>query len=105
MTITNTYQSPNVDVNATKRWVNGPEDKPAVYFQLYRKASTTGTEEIVGEPLLIQDVDGTGTYDVPVAFGQQLATNGLGVPYIYYVDEVDASGTRISIARIHKNDF
>ena len=102
LTITNTYQSPNVDVNATKRWVNGPEDKPAVYFQLYRKASTTGTEEIVGEPLLIQDVDGTGTYDVPVAFGQQLATNGLGVPYIYYVDEVDASGTRISIAGFTK---
>ena len=102
LTITNTYQSPNVDVNATKRWVNGPEDKPAVYFQLYRKASTTGTEEIVGEPLLVQDVDGTGTYDVPVAFGQQLATNGLGVPYIYYVDEVDASGTRISIAGFTK---
>lgn len=97
LTITNTYQSPNVDINATKRWVNGPEDKPAVYFQLYRKAGPTGTEQTVGSPLLIQDVNGTGTYDVPVAFGQQLATDGSGVPYIYYVDEVDASGTRISV--------
>jgi LPXTG-motif cell wall-anchored protein len=89
LTITNTYQSPNVDVNATKRWVNGPEDKPTVYFQLYRKADETGTQETVGNPLLIQDVKGTGTYDVPVAFGQQIATNGTGISYIYHVDEVD----------------
>ena len=97
LTITNTYQSPDTDVNATKRWVNGPEDKPAVYFQLYRKAGEAGTEETVGTPQLITDVDQSGTYDVPVAFGLQDETNESGVPYIYYVDEVDASGTRISI--------
>lgn len=89
MTITNTYQSPNVDVNATKRWVNGPADKPAVFIQLYRKTGTTGTEEKVGEPQLIQDLANTGTYDVPVAFGQHSATDGEGIPYIYYVDEVE----------------
>lgn len=97
MTITNTYQSPDIDVNATKRWVNGPEDKPTVLFQLYRKAGETGTEETVGIPQLITDVDQTGTYDVPIPFGLQDGTNTAGVAYIYYVDEVDASGTRISI--------
>ena len=102
LTITNTYQSPNVDVNATKRWVNGPEDKPAVYFQLYRKAGETGTQETVGNPLLIQDLAGTGTYDVPVAFGLQPATNGLGVSYIYYVDEVDDQGVSITLPNFSK---
>jgi len=103
LTITNTYQIPKVDINATKRWVNGPEDKPAVYFQLYRKAGETGTQETVGNPLLIQDVNGTGTYDVPVAFGQQLATNGTGISYIYYVDEVDDQGVSTTLPNFSKD--
>lgn len=102
LTITNTYQSPDTDINAIKRWVNGPEDKPTVYFQLYRKAGETGTEEAVGTPQLIADVDQTGTYDVPVPFGLQDATNAAGIAYIYYVDEVDASGTRVSITGFTK---
>ena len=57
LTITNTYQSPNVDINATKRWVNGPEDKPAVYFQLYRKAGEPERKKPSEIALLIQDVD------------------------------------------------
>lgn len=103
LTITNTYQSPNVEVNATKRWVNGPEDKPAVYFQLYRKAGETGTQETVGNPLLIQDLADTGTYDVPVAFGLQPATDGQGVPYIYHVDEVDEQGVSMTLPNFTKD--
>lgn len=36
LTVTNTYNSPLINVTANKDWVNGPAIKPAIWLQLYR---------------------------------------------------------------------
>ncbi|MGI6687057.1 MAG: Cna B-type domain-containing protein [Christensenellales bacterium] len=47
LTLTNSYVIPTTGtVTATKEWVNGPADKPEVWFQLHRKTGT-GSWEIV----------------------------------------------------------
>ncbi|WP_027108127.1 Cna B-type domain-containing protein [Lacticigenium naphthae] len=84
--VTNTYESPKEPVNATKTWINGPEDKPTIYFQLYRQIGE-GTPEAVGQPVLVDDVQNTGTYSIPVYMGEHDVYDTNGVAYTYYVEE------------------
>jgi len=81
--ITNTYVQPETDIDivGTKEWVNGPETKPTVSFELWRKNGTAGTGERV-----VAATELTGT---TVNFGKQLKTDINGVEYEYYVKEVD----------------
>lgn len=95
--VTNTYQSPKDPITAIKRWVNGPEDKPTVYFQLYRQVGDGAPEE-VGEPVLVTDVNGTGTYDVEVDMGEHDRFNSNGELYTYFVREIMDSEEFTSVA-------
>lgn len=89
-TLVNRYTSPDEPIKAVKRWVNGPEDKPDVYFQLYRHLETQEmTERVeVGNPVLIDELNDTGTYDVPVDMGTHPVYDSNGVRYIYTLGEV-----------------
>ena len=82
-TITNEYVSPVTSVTVTKKWVNGPSDKPTIEFQLLRSLEGTMEPEKVGNPVAL--VSGSTTYtwkDVPV-------TNEKGQAYHYFVNEVN----------------
>lgn len=81
LTVTNTYESPLIDVLGTKIWVGGPSPRPDIKLQLSRHIEEGEMEE-VGEPVTL--ADGKATYlwkDLP-------ETDGNGEPYIYTVDEV-----------------
>ncbi len=81
LAVVNTYVQPLTDVSiiGTKIWVNGPAEKPAVEFELWRKNGTAGDGEKV--------VVATALTGTAVDFGKQLKTDINGVEYEYYVKE------------------
>jgi LPXTG-motif cell wall-anchored protein len=81
LTVTNSYESPLIDVLGTKTWVGGPGPRPDVQLQLSRHIEGGEMEE-VGEPVTL--VDGITTY----LWEGLPETDGDGEPYIYTVDEV-----------------
>lgn len=97
--ITNTYQIPRTDVTATKTWVNGPETKPTVWFQLWRqvgeaeasivpdaeiKELATGLESVTWTNIDKTDIDGN--------------------EYTFSVKEVDASGNDFTPTNYSKRE-
>lgn len=88
LNVTNTYVSPTIAINASKTWVNGPAGKDTVQFQLYRKIGTSGTPEIIGNPVTVPSSNQSGTYSINVPLGNYPQYNFNGVPYIYYVQEL-----------------
>ena len=79
--ITNTYESPKINVKATKIWVGGFNEKPTIKLQLYRD------DEEFGAPVTLKteqpDSSSTHTWE-----GLD-ETDHTGKPYIYTVDEVE----------------
>lgn len=97
--ITNTYQIPRTDVTATKTWINGPETKPTVWFQLWRQV---GNEE----SSIVRDAEikelATGTESVTWAGVDK--TDIDGNEYAFSVKEVDASGNDFTPTNYSKSE-
>ncbi|NLY08593.1 MAG: Cna B-type domain-containing protein [Tissierellia bacterium] len=89
--VTNTYVSPKTEVTATKVWVDGPANKPDIWFTLYRKVGA-GDEELVvdssNNPLRVKLSSGTTTH----TWTDLDKTNQSGEEYTYLVKETDSSG-------------
>lgn len=82
VTFNNIYESPKKTVEATKEWKNGPNNRPEIYFKLFR--SINNVEEEVST---IKKVEGDK------ASWQDLAvTDDSGVEYTYFVREVNSAG-------------
>ena len=82
-TITNKYVSPLKSVTATKKWVNGPTEKPSIELQLYRSLEGTMDPEKVGSPVTVASGKTTYTWtNVP-------KTDEKGKEYYYFVNEVN----------------
>lgn len=83
----NFYDSPKVSITAKKEWVNGPSDKPLVYFRLYRHIQ--GEEASMVADAEIKVVDGQSNQ---VTWENLDKTDDNGNLYIYSVKEVDKTG-------------
>ncbi len=93
LTITNTYEpDSSYEVTAYKTWVNGsPDERPNVWFALYRSPKsdgTTGEEAVPGAD--IQKIPTTGQHSV-TWIGLESETRQ-GVPYTFTVREVNEQG-------------
>ena len=90
LTVTNTYIIPSDAIVAEKDWVNGPTPRPTVWFQLWRSWTHEGTthHEIVPGADIQMLPDGTFS----VFWTDIDMETIIGIPYIFYVKEVDAAG-------------
>ncbi|MGI6612035.1 MAG: Cna B-type domain-containing protein [Candidatus Nanosyncoccaceae bacterium] len=76
LTVTNTYQSPKIEITGTKAWVNGPTPRPNVELQLYRDGAAFGDSVTL--------VDGETSH----TWTELDKTDSNGKAYKYTVDEV-----------------
>jgi hypothetical protein len=90
LTVTNTYIVPSNAVVAEKEWVGGPTPRPNVWFQLWRTWTHEGTtyREIVPGADIQMLADGTFS----VFWSDIDMETIIGIPYTFYVKEVDANG-------------
>ncbi len=51
LTVTNTFEIAETDITATKVWVDGPAEKPATWFQLFRKIEGGAKEAVPGSAI------------------------------------------------------
>jgi pilin isopeptide linkage protein len=86
-TVTNTYTPPTGDITAEKAWVDGPAEKPSVWFKLYRNIEGQEPVEVEGASLV--EITGSNTtaswLNLPLKDGE-------GNAYTYGVREVDENG-------------
>lgn len=76
LSVTNTYVIPKMEITATKTWVGGPAEHPAVQLQLFRDG------EAYGESVILENGEETYTWtDLD-------KTDVNGAAYTYTVDEV-----------------
>ena len=76
-----------VYTTATKNWVDGPAERPIVWFKIYRQVGVNGAPEPVpGAP--IKMLDGI----TEVSWRGLKQTDADGNPYIFSVREVDVNG-------------
>ena len=90
MTVTNTYIPPTDAIEAEKVWVGGPSPRPNIWFQLWRtwtRAGTTHHEPVPGAEIKLL-ADGT----LKVHWTNIDLETIIGIPYTFYVKEVDAEG-------------
>lgn len=88
--VTNTYVSPmDFSVKAQKVWVNGPANKPTVWFKLYRKISGGQPSEVPTTEAPLKELS-SGTTEV--LWTNLAKTDNDANNYIYSVKEVDANG-------------
>jgi LPXTG-motif cell wall-anchored protein len=85
MEVTNEYVSPKTYVTVEKIWVGGPEPRPTIYIQLYRKIAD-GDKMMVGDPVGLPS--GTNEY----TWNNLDVTDYNGNPYIYSVEEAAVAG-------------
>jgi LPXTG-motif cell wall-anchored protein len=85
MEVTNEYVSPKTYVTVEKIWVGGPEPRPTIYIQLYRKIAD-GNKMMVGDPVGLPS--GTNEY----TWNNLDVTDYNGNPYIYSVEEAAVAG-------------
>lgn len=78
-TITNTYQSPKIEVTVNKVWVDGPSDYPVIEVQLYRDG------EAYGNPI---ELDGHEQNPWSYTWTGLAATDINGIEYVYSIDEL-----------------
>lgn len=83
--ITNTYNPDVRKVTATKKWVNGPENHPDIWFQLYRQVAGGALEVVPNAE--IRKITGKTTTWSNIA-----KTDSEGREYTFSVKEVDALG-------------
>ena len=90
MTVTNIYTVPTETITAIKVWVGGPAPRPTVWFQLWRAWDHEGTthHEPVPGAAIMELPDGT----LSVTWTGIDAQTTAGIPYTFYVKEVDAAG-------------
>lgn len=86
-TVKNTYESPKIEVEATKIWVGGSQPYPTIWMKLYR-ATENGTTEAVPQAEIKELQNGTTT----VKWTNLDKTDANGKDYRYFVREVDADG-------------
>lgn len=90
--VTNTYVAPtDGSAKAVKKWVNGPSDRPTVWFKLYRKVEG-GTEEEVPAAEIKTLVSGT----TEVLWTGLTKTDDQARPYTFLVKEVNEDGTDLT---------
>lgn len=83
--VENKYE--RIDVEASKDWVDGPEDdRPVIYFELYRNVEGTDAELVEDAERLLVDSSNTVKWE-----GLE-RTDIEGNEYIYSVREVDQDG-------------
>ncbi len=88
LAVTNSYVIPtDAEATATKIWVNGPENHPTIWFQLYRQTAD-GMPEVVPGAELKMLVNGI----TEVSWTGLDATDINGNAYHFSVKEVDAEG-------------
>ncbi|GEM_PF-2708051 len=99
-TITNTYQIPSADaITAKKIWVNGPLNRPTIWFRLYRNLSGGTVEPVPGAEIKMLT---NGTLEVTWTNIQKTDINGK--PYTFTVREVDAAGNNYKPADFSKQE-
>lgn len=88
LTVTNSYNSPtDASATATKVWENGAQERPTIWFQLFRNIEG-GELEAVPEAEIKELANGT----TQVAWTGLIKTDRSGNEYIFSVKEVDAEG-------------
>ncbi|QWT17552.1 Cna B-type domain-containing protein [Collinsella sp. zg1085] len=87
--VTNTYVSPTADVSATKTWVNGPSEHPAVWFKLFRKIEGSDPEAVPSAEAAIKKLE-NGTTEA--TWSAMPTTDPSGKTYQYSVHEVNEQG-------------
>ncbi|WP_022797212.1 collagen binding domain-containing protein [Bavariicoccus seileri] len=87
--VTNNVVKGNIE--ATKVWENGPNDKPTVWFQLYRNVEGETPEPVDGEAIKQLDNGTTKVNWDGLELYKELG-NGKTAKYIYSVKEVDKDG-------------
>lgn len=86
LNVTNTYQSSGT-VTANKVWQSGTSPHPSIWFKLYRQLGSNPVEEVPGAAI-IELPDGT----LQANWSGVELTDSTGVPYVFTVREVDATG-------------
>ena len=89
ITITNNVIKGNIE--ATKVWENGPQNKPTVWFQLYRNIEGETPEPVDGAAIKQLDNGTTKVNWDGLELYKELG-NGKTAKYIYSVKEVDQDG-------------
>lgn len=101
LTITNTYQSPTDNIEATKIWRGGEalDGRPSVWFELYRQTNDNDREVVPGAEVK-ELVSGA----ISVVW-DNIATNRQsdGAAYTFSVQEVDADGNDFIPANYRKS--
>ncbi len=90
MSVINEYEGIQDKVIAQKVWVNGPTPRPTVWFQLWRTWEDKGTtyREPVPEANIKELPDG-----VTMVVWENINMDTItGIPYTFYVKEVDENG-------------
>ncbi|MDD7511619.1 MAG: Cna B-type domain-containing protein [Peptostreptococcaceae bacterium] len=91
--VTNTYVQPETDnLVATKVWINGPEQKPEVKFELWRSGGDALNGKLVKE--------GQALTNNAVDFGKQPATDKSGAAYSYFVKEVGEENGKVTFGNL-----
>lgn len=84
--ITNTYVVPSTQIKAEKVWEDGSEERPTVWFKLYRKVGN-------GEPQPVAGAEIKKLYGITEVTWTELEETDInGNKYIYSVKEVDSEG-------------
>lgn len=85
--VTNTYVIPKTDITAEKEWIDGPEERPTIWFALYRQIAGGEIERVEDAEIkeLANDILAVTWEDLEV-------TDINGNTYIYSVQEVDKEG-------------
>ncbi|WP_440894888.1 Cna B-type domain-containing protein [Amphibacillus sp. Q70] len=86
LTVINTYVVPTSDVTATKEWVQGPSDRPTVWFKLFRHIENEEKQAVNVEIKALEDGETSVTWE------DLAVTDREGNEYIYSVQEVNAEG-------------
>ena len=109
LTVTNTYQSPKIEITGTKAWVNGPATHPDVELQLYRDGVTFGDSVTLHHGTTshtwtgLDKTDSNGkvykyTVDevyIPTNYTKTISEDGLTVTNTYKSPKIEITGTKV----------
>lgn len=106
--VTNTYSSPNNKVlTVEKEWVNGPDEKPTIYFRLYRKIASDADYTPVADTDLINNQK--AIKEVPsgtrvITYTDLAATDNNANEYTYIAKETDATGNELDLMGMYNDE-
>ncbi|MDO4777984.1 MAG: Cna B-type domain-containing protein [Tissierellia bacterium] len=96
--VTNRYVQPKKEVEATKIWIDGPQERPDVWFKLYRNVENGEVEEV---PVNVLKVDKTSNKAV---WSNVDSTDIEGRAYTFTVKEVNEMGENVSPKNYEKSE-